>query len=467
MKRLMTNRGSYEELERENAELRQRVEDLERELGEVKSLLKRFLEQDSHNSHKPPSEDKKRYPKTKLKVRGVEKKERREKETLGFREEPDYQLEVNLEVAVCGCGQDLAELASCWELVQVYDLPKLKLEVTAYKRERKRCRCGEVFEASLPEGVNRGVQYGGRVKGLLSYLHQYQLLPLKRCVELMGDVFGEAMCEKSLLNAEQGLYEALEGCEESILEGLRVAKHVHSDETGVFVEQNNHWLHVCSNEHLTYYHLNRSRGLKAHEAIGILGHCAGHMVHDCFHSYFKHQGSHVLCHSHTLRELLAVWEETAQDWALALAHHLLDAQHERQSQALSLERQTEHVKIYQDLLAQGLRLNPETLRPPANRHRGKVKQSKAHNLVQRLLRYQDAALSFIRDPSLPFTNNQAERDLRMVKVKQKISGGFRTYHGARIFCRIRGYISTLRKQGINILDALTSAFQLKLVFPRF
>ena len=455
---------SYEELEKENAQLRLKVAELAAALADVKALLERFTKQDSHNSHKPPSQDKKRYPKTKLKASLVSKKRVRSKETLDFKDEIDYEVFVPLETEACGCGQSLKPLASSWERVQVHDLPALKLEITEYRRERKRCGCGRLFEASLPTGVTRGVQYGGRVKGLLTYLHHYQLIPLQRCTELLRDCFGETMCEQSLLRAEQSLFERLEAAEQKIIEALRCADAVHADETGLFVNRKRQWLHVRSNEQFTYYHLDASRGLSAHKQIGILDTCQGCMVHDCFHSYFHHAGSHVLCHAHTVRELTAVWEETAQAWALELAQHLLDAHAERQGN-LSKVRQAELIATYHTLLNQGLKLNPEVPRPEGKLKRGRVKQSKAHNLVKRLLEHTDAALRFIRDASVPFSNNQAERDLRMAKLKQKISGGFRTEHGARIFCRIRGYISTLRKQGVNILESLNAAFESSVVTP--
>lgn len=460
----MKPKPSYKELERENAELRKRVAELEAELAEVKALLKELLGQNSRNSHKPPSKDEKRYPKTKLKAKGElakeeDAKEKREGKTLDYKATPDYVEELKLTKTQCNCGQDLQALESYWERIQVYDLPAMALEVLEYQRERKSCGCGSLHEAVLPDGVNRGVQYGSRIKGLANYLHHYQQLPLGRSVELMRDCFGQSMSEASLLACSEKLYGLLEEPEQRILEGLRSSPTVYSDETTLFVEQAKQNVHVRSNEDLTYYHLNSSRGITAHNAIGLLENYAGNMVHDCYQSYFKHEGKHIICHSHTTRELSSVWEQTNQVWALELAQHLIDCNWERQQQPLTATEQADYIQTYKDLIAEGIALNPKQARPPDNKKRGKVKQSKAHNLAHRLLKHEDAATLFIRDMDVPFTNNQAERDLRMVKLKQKISGGFRTVLGAKIFCRIRGFISTIRKQGLNVLDALTKAFQ--------
>ena len=460
----MKRKPSYEELVQENAELRKRVAELEAELAEVKALFKELLGQNSRNSHTPPSKDEKRYPKRKLKAKGElakedDTKEKREGKTLEYTATPDYIEKLKLEKTHCNCGQDLKALESYWERIQVYELPEMALEVWEYQRERKCCGCGSLHEAVLPEGVNRGVQYGSRIKGLANYLHHYQQLPLGRSVELMKDCFGHSMSEASILACSEKLYGLLEETEQNILEELRSSPTVYSDETTLFVEQAKQNVHVRSNERLTYYHLNTSRGITAHKAIGLLENYAGNMVHDCYQSYFKHEGKHVICHSHTTRELTSVWEQTNQTWALDLAQHLLDCNWERQQQPLTPIEQADYIQTYKDLVQQGITLNPKQARPPDDKKRGKVKQSKAHNLAQRLLKHEDAATLFIRDMDVSFTNNQAERDLRMIKLKQKISGGFRTILGAEIFCRIRGYISTVRKQGLNVLHALTKAFQ--------
>lgn len=456
---------SYEQLEAENASLRKRIIELELKLEEVTRSLKGLLVQDSRTSHKPPSQDKKRYPKMRLKAKGESVKKKREPKTLEYKEEADHHEVLKLDETRCECGRNLAKLPSHWERVQVYDLPKLALEVWEYQRERKRCECGCLHEASLPEGVNRGVQYGSRIKGLLNYLHHYQEIPLHRCAELVNDCFGQSLSETSILNSSHKLYEILEQPEKDILTALKEVPVVYGDETGVFVTQKNHHVHVRSNEKLTHYHVDSSRGKQAHQAIGLLESYTGYIVHDCYSSYFSYKGKHVVCHSHIVRELLAVYEQTQQTWALTLAQHLLDTNKERRDHSLTKDQQADRMQTYKDLVLEGLMLNPKRARAPDDTKRGKVKQTKAHNLVHRLLIYADAATAFIRDPIVPFTNNQAERDLRMVKLKQKISGGFRTLVGAQHFCRIRGYISTLRKNHMHVLDALTHAFQHKVLLP--
>ena len=465
----METKPSYKELEAENAVLRKRVGELEAELAEVKAFLKEHLGRNSQNSHQAPSKDEKRYPKTKLKAKGElvekEKKIKRKGKTLEYSANPDHREKINLKEEECSCGQELKEIGSHWERAQVYDIPAIELQVWEYQRERKRCNCGKLHEARLPEGVSSGVQYGSRIKGFLSYLNQYQLLPLGRSVELIEDCFGQSISEASLLSYTKELYNILEEPEEEIVEALRRSKTIHSDETTLFVEQSKYNVHVRSNDLLSYYHLNKSRGIKAHNAIALLENYAGNMVHDCYQSYFKHEGKHVLCHSHTVRDLTSVWEQSNQQWAVDLAQHLLDCNWERQQQAFNSVEQAEHIQTYKDLVAQGIALNPKKARSPDDTKRGKVKQSKAYNLAHRLLKHENAATLFIRDTDIPFTNNQGERDLRMVKLKQKISGGFRKVSGAEIFCRIRGYISTIRKHGLNILETLTKAFQNNVCIP--
>lgn len=459
----MKRQPSYQDLLKENADLRGRVQALEAEVAELKRLIE-GLTRDSRTSHKPPSQDKKRYSKLKLKdIDPSSARKERVKETLNYSEMPDSVERCELSEEQCSCGARLAEVASHWERVQVYELPELKMTVNEYQRERKRCLCGKLHEAALPAGIRSGVQYGAGVKGLMSYLHQYQHLPLGRCVESLADMFGHRPCEKTLLNAQQTLYTQLEDAEQLIIEGLKQSPTLHADETGIFVEGKNHWLHVRSNASLTYYHIHASRGAKAHQSMAILNDYRGRMVHDCYSSYFKHQAQHVLCHAHTIRELFAVFEQDGQNWAYELAHHLVAAYRERGSQGLSLERQADIETAYLRLLKQGQSLNPQQPRPLG--HRGRVKQTKAFNLLQRLHDHQAAALAFIRDPTIPFTNNQAERDLRMTKLKQKISGGFQTQQSPKLFCRIRGYISTLRKQNIPVLNSLSSAFRGQLVLP--
>lgn len=462
----MQRKPSYAELEEENASLRQQVNELKAELAEVKSLLTKLLGQNSQNSHNPPSQDKKRYPKTKLKFKEKPSESKASKsKTLEYSSKPDAVVILKLAAAICACGCDLSSQVSHHERIQVYDLPDLSLEITEYQRERKRCACGVLHEADLPLGLERGVQYGARVKGLLSYLHHYQQLPYKRCCEVFEDCFGQAISERTLSRYQERLYEQLDEAEEEIKTGLAKAKVIHSDETGIFVEARNHWLHVRSNDRLTFYHINKSRGTKAHKEIGLLSKHQGYLLHDCYSSYFKHEGKHVICHAHTTRELLSLWEQDKQqNWAHALAQHLVLVQHQRLGKELSDDEQVKYQKTYRNLVLEGLIQNPANSSKQTLK-RGRRKNSTAHNLIMRLLKHADAATRFIRDPSVPFTNNQAERDLRMAKLKQKISGGFRTMQGARFYARIRAYISTARKQNKPMLQTLTRVFQLNVWIP--
>lgn len=462
----MQRKPSYAELEKENASLRKEVNELKAELAEVKSLLTKLLGQNSQNSHKPPSQDKKRYPKTKLKFKEKPSESKASKsKTLEYSSKPDAVVILALANDICDCGLKLSNQVSHHERVQVYELPELALKVTEYQRERKRCACGVLHEADLPLGIERGVQYGARVKGLLSYLQHYQQLPYKRCCEVFEDCFGQAISERTLSRYQERLYEQLDEAEQEIKTGLAKAKVIHSDETGIFVEARNHWLHVRSNDRLTFYHIDKSRGTKAHKEIGLLRKHQGYLLHDCYSSYFKHEGKHVICHAHTTRELLALHEQDPKQlWAYELAQHLVAVQHQRFNSSLSCDEQIKQQISYRNLLLEGLMQNPATPSKQKSK-RGRPKNSVAHNLVMRLLNHADAATQFIRNPSVPFTNNQAERDLRMVKLKQKISAGFRTTQGARFYARIRAYISTARKQNQAILKTLTQVFQHNVWLP--
>lgn len=393
------------------------------------------------------------------------KQTKSESKTLDYSATPDEIKVVALDVRQCACGQDLAGLVGHYERIQVYDLPELHLKVREYKRERKRCSCGHLHEAVLPAGVVRGVQYGSRVKGLLSYLHQYQQLPMKRCCEVLADCFGQAISQKSLGRFQEQLYHRLGPAEAHIKAQLQQAEVLHSDETGMFIASENHWLHVRSNDRLSYYHIDKSRGIKAHHKMGLLAEHQGYLVHDCYSSYFKHQAKHVICHAHSIRELLALHEQDqTQVWAYNLAKHLVAVQHQRLETPLSPTEQVAQQRTYRNLLLEGLLLNPASP-PPDKPRKGKRKNSLAHNLIMRLLTHADAATRFMRDTSVPFTNNQAERDLRMAKLKQKISGGFRTTQGARAYARIRAYISTARKQAQPILKTLTQVFDHNVWLP--
>ncbi len=431
------------------------------------------LAKNSRNSSKPPASDDPPKPKPKSsRPRNSGKKKPGGQEghpgtTLSLVEDPHHVVLHDPEECE-GCGESLseAEFASGHERRQVVDIPPLlALEVTEHRARRKRCSgCGHSTTASFPAEVSaRGVGYGPRIKALCVYLMNYQLLPYERASELLEDLFGGPAPGAGTLHSALGsCFEGLKDTEEAIKAGLAEARLGHFDETGLRVCEEGMWVHVASNTKLTHYAVHRKRGSEATEEIGILPSFRGVAVHDGLTAYGKYeQCEHALCNAHHLRELTFVEEEHEQRWAgemKALLTEIEEAVREEAASGgrrLAPETEGEFERRYREVLEAGLAANPE---PERTGKRGRPKQTEGKNLVDRLGKHREAVLRFMHDFGVPFDNNQAERDLRMIKVRQKISGGFRTEEGAAAFLRIRGYISTVRKQGKNVLAALERVF---------
>jgi len=346
---------------------------------------------------------------------------------------------------------------------QVFDIPEVRIEVTEHQGEVKVCPgCERRVKASFPKGVERAVQYGKRLQAQATYLTMYQLLPLKRTCEVFGDFYGHAPSEAVILGTVEQVYEQIQPTLSAIHQQLVASDVLHHDETGMRVEGKLNWLHVAATDALSYYAVHGKRGQEAMRAIGILPQFKGVSLHDGWTSYFQFDDcTHALCNAHHLRELRFVEEQYQQAWASEMAQLLRDAKQEvadcpDQQRALDPERIQFYHRRYDKLLQQGFKANPLPETPPPKK-RGRNKQSPPKNLLDRLQKYQQATLAFISDFRIPFDNNLAERDVRMMKVKQKISGTFRTQRGAAIFCDIRSYISTVRKQGQQVIHALHQA----------
>jgi transposase len=296
------------------------------------------------------------------------------------------------------------------------------------------------------------------------YLLDYQLLPSARVAELLSDVFGCELSEATLYTSRESCFAGLATVEMAIAAQVQHAEVLHCDETGMRVNGKLWWLHVASTDGLTFYFVHTKRGKEAMDAMGILPHYEGISVHDGLKSYAQYACQHALCNAHHLRELTFILERYQQIWAEEMSILLCDLKQQvddakaRAEKALEPELVQWFEERYQTLIQAGLAANPRPELPPdAVKPRGRPKQSPAKNLLDRL-QHQDQVLAFMYDFQVPFDNNQAERDLRMMKLKQKISGGFRSVQGAQMFARIRGYISTLKKQGLNVLDALKQVF---------
>jgi transposase len=451
--------------------LLKKLSDYETELRLLRPKIETLENQqakDSHNSSKPPSSNGFKNRRT----RSLRKKSGRKSggqpghpgSTLEWIEHPDF-TEVHPVLKCQTCGLSLIDTPVMnWELSQVHDLPPLRLLVTNHSVEIKCCpHCQTLNRGARPADITSGVQYGSRLKGLMAYLSDYQLLPSERSLELLNDVLGCRISEGTLYNARQQCFKELEPIEHHVVEALKTSPVAHFDETGARVKGKLFWLHVASSPLLTYYFIHGKRGRAAMDEMGILPHFKGISVHDGFKSYAQYDCLHGLCNAHHMRELVFISERYEQPWAEQMLQLLVDintAVETTKAQgldALTPERLRTFESQYQSILREGFAANPP-VPSEAPKYRGRPKQSPPKNLLDRLQNQQEAVLRFMHDFRVPFDNNQGERDLRMMKVKQKISGGFRSLFGGQIFCRIRGYISTLKKQKLNILEELKKVF---------
>jgi transposase len=378
-------------------------------------------------------------------------------------EQPDH-VRVH-PVTVCPhCATDLRSVEPRKrERRQVFDIPPVQVEVTEHQAEIKACpTCGEQVKGEFPAEVTQPVQYGPRLKAQASYLNTYQLIPWARTRELLGDFYGHTPAEAIVLESNAMVVDRIAPSLDTTKQQLIAAHVVHFDESGLRVEGQLNWLHVASTDYLTYYGVHLKRGQDGMKAVGILPQFKGRAVHDHWQSYFTFKDcQHALCNAHHLRELQFVVDQYEQEWAQEMMHLLLDIKAEVDAaplEQLSLlpERVAHFEQRYDELIALGLEANPPPADPPPKK-RGRKKQSPPKNLLDRLQQRKPQVLAFMYDLRVPFDNNLAERDVRMVKVKQKVSGAFRTRTGAETFCAIRSYISTARKHGQNVIDALHSA----------
>jgi len=373
--------------------------------------------------------------------------------TLQSVKKPDHTQVHPLHCCPCGqCGgvSLRGQPVLDHECRQVFDLPPLRLVVTEHQAEIKRCPIsGLTVKAAFPEGVDAPVQYGPHFRGFTLYLSNQQLLPFGRLRQTCLDLFGQPLSLGTLTQTNGRAYRALAPVEAAIIRALIQVPVVNVDESGLRVAGRLHWLHVACTSHLTFYGVHGQRGAEAMDALGVLPHCHSWLVHDHWKPYYKYDALHVLCNQHLLRELKFLSEEHLEPWTAQLSRFLLDW---KDDPLIKPGLDEPHFKQaharYKAILRQGRRTHPR--RQPGQ---GRTKQTKAANLLDRLEDYDLCVLAFLVDPAIPFTNNQGEQDIRMIKVKQKISGCFRTLSGARVFARIRSYLSTCRKQGHNLWDA--------------
>lgn len=436
--------------------------------------LKDQLSKNSNNSSKPPSSDVfKKEPKPNPKsqrgksTRKVGGQHGHKGHKLTKVDDPD--LVVLHKLNVCSyCNKDLSKVTADVESRQEFDIPPLSIQVTEHRAEVKTCPCcGRISRAVFPDGLIQEAQYGPRIKAFLTYINQYHFIPYARSRDIIRDVFNHNISVGTINNILANCHELLDEAEAAIKEDLVSSLLLHGDETGMRVDGKLHWQHVISTETLTYYGINKKRGHAAIEETDILPNYAGTLVHDYFAPYLRYGNKHILCNAHHLRELTFIEEQYKQDWAKHMKSLLIAIKHQRDylhSKGINEfpdYRIKAYKRCYDEIIMQGLwhKENiPKLKRSKKKGRQGPNKQSKGKNLLDRLRFHEEEVLAFMYDFAAPFDNNLAERDLRMSKVKQKVSGCFRSELGAKYFCRIRSYISTARKNGIQILDALEKAF---------
>ncbi|MFL5706948.1 MAG: IS66 family transposase, partial [Ktedonobacteraceae bacterium] len=353
-----------------------------------------------------------------------------------------------------------------------------RLWVTEHRVEEKQCpRCFHLTRANFPASVKAPAQYGTSIQTLATYLVEGQCVPYARASQLLQELLGVHLSAGSIATFVTTCHQQLAEVETSLKAALVKTNVIHQDETGLRVGKTGWWVHVCATDRLTHYAAHQSRGCKALDAIGIAPQFRGTSVHDGLRSYQGYGFTQAWCNVHHLRELTFVEEELKQVWAGAMKDLLLEmkagverakalGQHELD--VLVLAR---FLRRYDEILAEGYQANPPPSAPRKSEHAkrtpGRAKQSPARNLLDRLSGGKWAVLRFLQDFAVSFDNNQAERDLRMIKVQQKVSGCFRTQQGVTMFCRIRSYLSTLRKQGIKLLSALDHTLMGHPVLPAF
>lgn len=472
----MISMDEIQQLREENKALRERVSILEEQ---VKKLLEQ-LGQNSRNSNWPSSWDKtrKKKPKTKSLRQKSNRKAGGQKghkgHTLSFKAEPD-EVVIHRPTHCLHCDEKLSDKteAESVQKRQVLDLPPLEFITTEHQVETVTCaHCDQVTSGEFPEGITHPVQYGNQIKQLSVYLRSEQFVPYERCRQMMTDLFGLSISTGTLQNFFKLSAAKTEPIISQIKADLLQAPVAHADETGFYINKQRVWLHTMSTPELSYFEPHQNRGFKATEAIDILPKYQGVLVHDAWATYFKYdQMSHALCNVHHLRDLNGIIENDAQQWALLMksallaAKQLVDEAYLAGYDELAPEVTRRIGQLYTAIIEIGINENPWEKPPPHLKKRGRYKKSKARNLVERFERNQDAILRFAHNFKVPFDNNLAERDIRMMKVQQKISGCFRSWAGAKQFCQLRSYTSTLRKQGLNVWQALGALFEGDPVMP--
>jgi len=442
-----------EKILQKNQELESEKEQLKKKVEKLESLLKK----NSHNSSKPPSSDQKKQIKNSRasSSRNPGGQTGHKGTTLQLRDNP--QKIIRHKVQKCKrCGNDIkqAEIIKI-KRRQVIDIPPIEVVVEEHQTEIKRCNCcGKINESKFPERIKNTVQYGEQIKSIITYLWAKDQTPYQRISETIQDIFNIKMSVGTINNIVREASDKAELIREVIKTHIKDAPVLNADETGLRVNKENYWQHVLSNEKLTYYAVHKNRGRTAIDEIGVLPEYKGTCVHDGLTSYKSYECRHALCNAHHLRELAYIAEELKQKWAKKFIDLLLDMKGEvelsksKNLSAIDGEKFTGYTIRYSTLIRSGYK-ETEKL---------KKEKKTAENLLYRLKKWKKEVMLFVADFRVPFDNNMAERDLRMMKLKQKISGCFRSVQGAMDFSAIRTILASAKKQKINRFDAIYNLF---------
>lgn len=436
------------------------------------------LNLNSTNSSKPPSSDGLNKPKPKSLRKAGQHPSGGQKGHSGNTLRQVAQADnvvIHALPSHCDACQRSLNGANVAEVRQVFDLPALRCMVTEHRVLQVQCSCGKHHRSQFPAHVRASVQYGPAALAAMVHLNQHHMVPLQRTAALMGELFALPVSQASVLNASAQARTRLLLTVQAIGQAFLSLPIVHADETSIRVNKKLQWMHVLSTKGLTWMACHAKRGQEAFQEHNILTRFTGTLIYDGWKPYRALACSHGLCNVHHMRELVYIDEQLKQDWAADMLQLLTHASHRhnqyaaqgqdrRYTEATYLREVQDLRSLYDAILERGDEASP--LRQLSGKI-GATKQSYAANLLRRLRLYSDDVWRFMTDPGVPFTNNLAEQAVRMPKVKQKVSGCFRTSTGAQIFCVIRSYLATMHKQAANLFDCLSQTFQGNTPQPRF
>jgi transposase len=449
-----------EELLRKDRSISPAVRAMIELLVTIITLLSAKLGLNSSTSSIPPSQDPHRKRGSKGKANGIKRKpggqNGHEGSTLHPVDNPDHIEHIAIDRRTIPSGK---YRSGGYEARQVIDIVIAKF-VVEYRAEILQDAQGRQFVAPFPVGVTRPVQYGNSITSQSVYMSQQQLIPYDRIRDYFWDQCGIQISAGSVFNFNQEAFQLLEPFESFLVRRLVEQLLLHADETGVHINKTLYWLHCLCNENRTLFFPHAKRGGEAIKAMGVLEHFHGRLGHDHWKTYFQFDCLHFLCNAHHLRELECAWVQDGQRWSLKMQLLLLEI-NDATTQARGCLDQAAAKKFrsqYRNILSRAEKECPSADTPQIQTRR-RIAQTKSRNLLERLRDFETETLRFMTDPLVPFTNNQCENDLRMTKVQQKISGCFRSFEGAQIFCRVRSYLSTCRKHDIQPTEALQLLFE--------